>query len=421
MKWFFIWITLLCPSIVSVGQPLPRSHFSVRLEPETGILVGAGQTNVAPFTEFAAATKSTPAFFITYLQLNLPVDTFVQYVAHVKSQLDSIPAGVMVQLGLSFSGTNTDRAVAEGKYDSNLTKMTELILQSGRKWYIRPGYEFNLSFLKYQPSFYRRAFRRIAGYYTGNENVAMVWNCAGGNANTTWANVKIWYPGDDVVDWFAWNFFKGQYEGVRDYSVIKEYCDSAELHQKPVMLAEAAPRASDQQVTQGIKSWDAFFVPFFDVIQTLPQIKAFGYINWYWPDYTYIDPVFAGWGDSRIQSNQLVLDSFNSRISDSAYIFAPKVLEGEPDTFACKGCAMYIFTGNGNWDDSSNWVDRNMPPDTVLAGSIILINPPIDGECILNKPQTIANGAKMKVMPGKRFLIVGLFKQEQQLGESPSE
>lgn len=67
----------------------------------------------------------------------------------------------------------------------------------------------------------------------------------------------------------------------------------------------------------------------------------------------------------------------------------------------------YTFTGNGNWDDTSNWLNSSMPPATVAGGTQIIINPVDGGECLLNIPYTVSPGAIFTVMAGKNFRIVG--------------
>ena len=71
------------------------------------------------------------------------------------------------------------------------------------------------------------------------------------------------------------------------------------------------------------------------------------------------------------------------------------------------GPVVYRFTGNGNWTDATNWSNKTIPPSSLPSGSEIIIDPLIDGECILNIPQTILTGAKITVEPNKNFRING--------------
>ena len=67
----------------------------------------------------------------------------------------------------------------------------------------------------------------------------------------------------------------------------------------------------------------------------------------------------------------------------------------------------YIFTGNGNWTIPSNWNNNEIPPYILPNGYEILINPTGTCECVLNVPQTIEQGAKITVLPGKKLKVVG--------------
>lgn len=67
----------------------------------------------------------------------------------------------------------------------------------------------------------------------------------------------------------------------------------------------------------------------------------------------------------------------------------------------------YTFTGNGNWDNPANWFNNMMPSGTLLPGSEIIINPPGNGECVLNVELRLNSNTKMKVMPGKKFRVTG--------------
>lgn len=65
----------------------------------------------------------------------------------------------------------------------------------------------------------------------------------------------------------------------------------------------------------------------------------------------------------------------------------------------------YTFIGNGNWNVSSNWGNNIIPPNILLPGNEIIIDPKSGGQCILNVPYTVSKGAIFKVMPGKNFVV----------------
>ena len=66
---------------------------------------------------------------------------------------------------------------------------------------------------------------------------------------------------------------------------------------------------------------------------------------------------------------------------------------------------VYTFNGNGNWSDTNNWVGHLLPPEVLPDSSKIIIDPVINGLCILDTSQIIAKGAKFIVNPGKNFII----------------
>lgn len=66
----------------------------------------------------------------------------------------------------------------------------------------------------------------------------------------------------------------------------------------------------------------------------------------------------------------------------------------------------YIFTGNGNFSDAAQWQNGNKPPAVVPYGVEVIINPLIDGTCILDTPLTLKPGSKLTVPDGKRLVVM---------------
>jgi uncharacterized repeat protein (TIGR03803 family) len=77
--------------------------------------------------------------------------------------------------------------------------------------------------------------------------------------------------------------------------------------------------------------------------------------------------------------------------------------------YNCNGVVSYIFNGNGNWSNAANWQGGNKPPLILLNGSEIIIDPILNGECVLDIPpsqiQEIKQGAKITVMAGKKLRL----------------
>lgn len=70
-------------------------------------------------------------------------------------------------------------------------------------------------------------------------------------------------------------------------------------------------------------------------------------------------------------------------------------------------CTTYTFIGDGNWDIVTNWSNNTIPPGTLPAGSKIIIDPILNGECILNQTQYVSPGAIFIVLSDKKLLVEG--------------
>jgi len=68
---------------------------------------------------------------------------------------------------------------------------------------------------------------------------------------------------------------------------------------------------------------------------------------------------------------------------------------------------VYIFNGNGNWDNPANWSNNILPPVILTGNASIIVDPPAGSECILNIVQRVQNGAILTVKDGKKFTISG--------------
>jgi len=81
--------------------------------------------------------------------------------------------------------------------------------------------------------------------------------------------------------------------------------------------------------------------------------------------------------------------------------------------FCCKislGQTTYTFNGNGNWSDSANWLNKNIPPDILMDSQEIIIDP-IGGSCILDIPQYISANVKLTIATGKSLILLDKFEQ----------
>ncbi len=87
--------------------------------------------------------------------------------------------------------------------------------------------------------------------------------------------------------------------------------------------------------------------------------------------------------------------------TDTSFYFDPVTINHN------NACFSYTFTGNGSWNNSANWLGNNKPPLILPAGSTIIIDPEMTGECILDVNQQVSAGASFIVRPGKKLLVPG--------------
>ncbi len=87
--------------------------------------------------------------------------------------------------------------------------------------------------------------------------------------------------------------------------------------------------------------------------------------------------------------------------TDTSFYFTPVSINHQ------NPCNTYTFTGNGNWNIASNWAGNLIPPAILPAGSSIIIDPLLTGECILNTTQQIQAGGYFEIKSGKKLTMQG--------------
>ena len=118
-----------------------------------------------------------------------------------------------------------------------------------------------------------------------------------------------WYPGDEYVDWWGINYFTAD-----QISSADPFLDSAFVHNKPVIICESNP--IENGGTTDANNWNDWFVPYFNKIKNTSHIKAFVYISDPWDKSGFFD----SWPDSRINSNQTILDNYITELESAIYI-----------------------------------------------------------------------------------------------------
>ncbi len=67
---------------------------------------------------------------------------------------------------------------------------------------------------------------------------------------------------------------------------------------------------------------------------------------------------------------------------------------------------IYRFIGNGNWDVPSNWLNNSIPPQTLMGLDEIVIDPAVNGECVLNRAQSLSCSTKFTLVAGKKLTLM---------------
>lgn len=313
---FLFWV-----AIPLRGQTvIPRHNYGAVLEPRDLLQHGAGQS-VEDFDDYwhAMAEDQKPGVYMHYIGLSNLEPTWAD---DLKATLLKYPNHFVIpQIGLSMTADGNpdlhyEHRVAAGEFDQQIENLIEGFRRLAYPAYLRIGYEFNgVVWNGYQPETFKAAFIRITEKLRAADlEIATVW-CGAMDGER---NFFDYYPGDAYVDWFGLDLFS-----VEHFSDpwASAFLDSAHVHNKPVMIGETTPRYIG--VTDGEADWEAWFVPFFDYMHQRPEIKQFGYINWYWIEWTIrLGINWADWGDARLQMNSFILQRYTDTIQDPTYLHA---------------------------------------------------------------------------------------------------
>ena len=251
----------------------------------------------------------------------------------------------------------------ENAIDTLITHLKSL----DRTVYLRIGYEFDSKDMCYEKTWYVPAFRYIKERidYHDASNIYTVWQAAGWPRDEYIEHLDLqylisdpehyyqWYPGNEYVDFvglstfymqdyqdFQWScshlnpdFFT---ETVAPRYLHEKILDFAREHDKPVMIAEAAPQGVDTRdlsvscIFNNNKTyysandiWNLWYKDFFKFIkQNRDVIEVVHYINSNWQNDTTIFSCEPGgvagaancpsgyWGSHGIQDNEWLLEKF---------------------------------------------------------------------------------------------------------------
>ncbi|MDX2430308.1 MAG: glycosyl hydrolase [Bacteroides sp.] len=201
-------------------------------------------------------------------------------------------------------------SIISGGSDSQLDILGGWIKSQERPVFLRIGYEFDGSWNHYDPGQFKEAWIYIVHHFDDLEirNVSYVWQAYGGNT----PNIGRWYPGDRYVNWMGYSHFNEPNPGANILAF-------AELHDKPVMIAEATPKV-DLKVGDGAAHWTSWYAPLYEKIYSQNRIKALAYINVNWDSQSMWQG--QGWGDSRVQVNEVVMENWQMEIQKAPWVLA---------------------------------------------------------------------------------------------------
>ena len=247
-----------------------------------------------------------------------------------------------------------DRLVS-GELDDHIRQLGYFFTTIPGPVYLRIGYEFDGAWNQGYENAERFAsvFRRVVDVLRdqGVDNVEFVWQGAASVADEIidqrHEDIRQWYPGDEYVDWMAFSLFLNPDSTIQVESppytpptlreLQREIMDFARERGKPVMIAEAAPRAMD--LLNGFRAdhsliwdgepggnridmsngeiWDRWFAPMFELMNDNDDvIHALAYINANWDSQAMWGPPYESgfWGDTRLEVNDEIAARFAAAI-----------------------------------------------------------------------------------------------------------
>lgn len=310
-------LSLAASSFLPMHSVAEAQVLRAKFEPPDGkvlLIVGQDKTSIDAYVN---AINIVPGGTMVYTSVQNTEGLAAPYdggggLHHGQYLVDQYP-NTVIQVGLWMVDALGD--VSSGALDGNIDAIGAWIKNSGRPVFLRIGYEFDYPANHYGPAAYVQAYRHIVDRLRNNNvaNVAFVWHSY---ANLPEHPLSDWYPGDDYVDWVGMSVF-----GPPNV-YMTQLADLARQHQKPLMIAEATPFGTG--TLQGDTSWTNWFAPFFQFVAD-NGVKAVSYIDYDWESY----PMFQGqgWGDARVQANDIVKGRWLQEIGQDKY------LQSSPDLY----------------------------------------------------------------------------------------
>mmetsp|Transcript_17821 Transcript_17821/g.21297 ORF Transcript_17821/g.21297 Transcript_17821/m.21297 type:complete len:402 (+) Transcript_17821:707-1912(+) len=287
-----------------------------------------------PMSSFAPAAAMLYTDLETLRGLDKPVDygTGIEYGDGIFDSLFPNDE-VGLQIGMWLNGVKGCDQINGGQMDGQIEKLGNYLNScKASVIFLRIGYEFDNPSFGYSenPAAYVAAYQRIVLALRRElpfqviARVKFVWH--------SWAaprkdgvTLQGFYPGDDYVDWIGVSIFQqvfpwASYWGgtLRD---IDEVLVFASKIGKPTMIAESTPfgginlNTSETRAFNRTNSWDRWYGEVLMLIEKY-DISMWCYINCDWDS----QPMWRniGFGDTRLSSNQEVMEKWDQYIINSA-------------------------------------------------------------------------------------------------------
>jgi len=231
--------------------------------------------------------------------------------------------------------------------------------------FLRLGFEFDGAWNRYEAETFKNAWRNFVNVMRaeGVTNVAYVWQASASPVDDLIdggkENIEAYWPGDDYVDWLGYSWFLSPDKKFGNAATQRELADEvislARRKNKPVKLCESAPQGydisaltkcniaklldGDPKTGCATKTanqiWNEWYAPFFKYIYDNKDIiRGVDYINVNWDEDTSKFGSGSGygegyWGDSRVQSNNIISDKWKGEIQKSIWLHGSSNLNSQ--------------------------------------------------------------------------------------------
>lgn len=326
---FALLSAFLSPAL-SQSPYAPRHNYGAKFEPADQIIHGAGQNEELALALYADTLPRDlfPALFMTYIPSRADLDRRQRTMRELRDLQDYYPDSLAIQVGMSMSsgGQGYTQAIIDGEHDESIDAIARGLDSLDRQIFVRIGYEANGFWNGYDAATYPQAFRHVAERLTAvSDRIAIVW-CT--HPITSFEDMMTYYPGDEVVDWWAIDLFQRNFI---ENAATANFLAEAHARRKPVMIGESTPTMTG--VGAGDQSWNDWYEPFFAAVRENAGIKAICYINRDWAAVSSL----ADWENSLLHDDTVVLRRYIDEVSDPVYLHLPLEDEHLTDVLRATG------------------------------------------------------------------------------------